>query len=42
MENGDIVLMVKMIWKFNKEEKWERLLDNEIEVRFISFYKDFD
>lgn len=41
-ENGDIVLTVKTIRKFNKKVKRGRLPDNEIEARSPCFYKDFD
>lgn len=41
-ENGDIVLTVKTIRKFNKEVKRGRLPDNEIEARSPNFYKNFD
>ena len=41
-ENGDIVLTVKTIRKFNKEVKRGRLPDIEIEARSPNFYTDFN
>lgn len=41
-ENGEIVLTVKAIRKFNKEAKRGKLPDNKVEVMSTNFYKDFD
>ena len=41
-ENGEIVLPVKTIREFNEEAKRGRFPQNEMEVRTMNFYQDYD